>query len=87
MFTVTESALEFLANAVGEINDPKPPNACFRIVPAESGKLTLTVSTPEPDATEYERDGVTVLLLSEEMLARCEGRTLDSDDTGNLILT
>ena len=87
MFTVTESALEVIANAVGEINDPKPPNACFRIVPAESGKLTLTVSTPEPDDTKYERDGVTVLLLSEEMLARCEGRTLDSDDTGNLILT
>ncbi len=56
-------------------------------MPAESGKLTLTVSTSEPDDTEYERDGVTVLLLSEEMLARCEGRTLDSDDTGNLILT
>ena len=32
MFTVTESALEFLANAVGEINEPKPANACFRIV-------------------------------------------------------
>ena len=84
---MTESALEFLANAVGEINDPKPPNACFRIVPAETGKLTLTVGTPEPDDTEYERDGVTVLVLSEEMLARCEGRTLDSDNTGQLILT
>lgn len=43
--------------------------------------------TDVQDDTEYERDGVTVLLLSEEMLARCEGRTLDSDDTGNLILT
>ena len=87
MLTVTESALAFLANAVSEINDPKPPNACFRIVPAEGGKLTLTVGTPESDDTEYERDGVTVLVLSEDMLARCEGRTLDSDETGNLILT
>ena len=87
MFTVTESALGFVADALGKIDEPRLPNACFRIVPAKSGKLTLTVSTPEPDDTEYERDGVTVLLLSEEMLARCEGRTLHSDDTGNLILT
>ncbi len=87
MFIVTGSAPEFLANAVDEVNDPKPPNACFRIVTAESGKPTLTVSTSEPDDTECERDGVTVLVLSKEMLARCEGRTLDSDDTGNLILT
>ena len=87
MFTVTESALEFLANAVGEINEPKPANACFRIVPANGGKLTLTVGTPEPDETEYEREGVTVLVFSQEMRQHCEGRTLDSDDTGNLTLT
>ena len=86
MFTVTESALEFLADALGKIDEPKPPNACFRVVPAEGGKLTLTVGTPEPDDTEYEREGGRCLVVSEEIRARCEGRTLASDDTGKLIL-
>ncbi|MFQ5529735.1 MAG: hypothetical protein ACE5FP_05235, partial [Gemmatimonadota bacterium] len=69
-----------------KIEEPKPPNACFRVVPADGGKHTLTVDTPEPEDTEYEREGVTVLVVSEEIRARCEGRTLDSDDTGNLVL-
>lgn len=54
MFTVTESALGFVADALGKIDEPRLPNACFRIVPAKSGKLTLTIGTPEPDDTEYE---------------------------------
>ncbi len=86
MFTVTESALKFLADALGKIEEPKPPNACFRVVPAGSDKLTPTVGTPEADDTEYEREGVTVLVVSEEIRTRCEGRTPDSDDTGNLVL-
>ncbi len=87
MFTVTESALGFVADALGKIDEPRLPNACFRIVPAKSGKLTLTIGTPEPDDTEYEREGVTVFVLSEEMRARCEGRTPVSDDTDSLVLT
>lgn len=87
MLTVTESALEFLATAVGDIDDSKLQNACFRIVPAESGGLTLTIDKPQPSDTEYERDGVTVLVLSEEMQTHCDGRTLDSDDTGSLVMT
>jgi hypothetical protein len=83
---VTESALKFLADALGKIEEPKPPNACFRVVPAGSDKLTLTVGTPEADDTEYEREGVAVLVVSEEIRTRCEGRRPDSDDTGNLVL-
>jgi hypothetical protein len=86
MLPVTESALKFLADALGKIEEPVPPNACFRVVPAGSDKLTLTVGTPEADDTEYEREGVTVLVVSEEIRTRCKGRTPDSDDTGNLVL-
>ena len=41
MLPVTESALKFLADALGKIEEPKPPSACFRVVPAGSDKLTL----------------------------------------------
>ena len=87
MLTVTDSALAQLANVLGQIDDPKPENACFRIVPKGDGKLTLTVDTPGADDTAFDHDGTTVLVMSEEMRERCEGRTLDSDDTGNLLLT
>ncbi len=87
MLTVTESALSHLAGALGEIDAPKPENACFRIVPTGDGKLTLTVDTPGPDDTEFEHAGTTVLVLADDIRERCEGRTLDSDDSGNLVLT
>ena len=88
MFTVTDSALEQLSNALGQIDDPKKPDdACFRIVPKVTGQLMLTVDTPTSDDTEYAHDGTTVLVLSEDIRDRCDGRTLDSDGTGNLVLT
>ena len=87
MLTVTDSALAQLANALGQIDDPKPEDACFRIVAKEEGKLTLTLDAPGPDDTEFDHDGTTVLVVSQEMRVRCEGRTLNSDDTGNLLLT
>jgi hypothetical protein len=87
MLTVADSALAQLANAVGQIDDPKPKNACFRIVPKGDGKLTLTVDVPRPDDTAFDHDEKTVLVTSDEMCERCEGRTLDSDDSGNLLLT
>ena len=87
MLTVTDSALAQLAKALGQIDDPKPENACFRIVPKGDGKLTLTVDAPGPDDTTFDHGGTTVLIMSHEMRKRCEGRTLDSDDTGNVLLT
>ncbi len=87
MFTVTDSALEYLAEAIGRVEHPKPENACFRIVPEHSGKLSLTVDTLKPGDTEYGHEGIVVLALSDEMLLCCEGRMLDSDGLGNLLLT
>jgi len=87
MFTVTNSALEHLAQMLGRIDDPKPENACFRIVPGHNDKLSLTVDALEPGDTEYGHGGIVVLAISSEILERCEGQTLDSDDAGNLILT
>ena len=67
MLTVTDSALAHLASALGQIEDPKPENACFRIVPKGDGKLTLTVNAPAPDDTEYEHHGSTVLVVLDAM--------------------
>ena len=87
MLTITESALIHLAGAIGAIDEPKPEKACFRIVPKGDGKLTLTVDTPGPDDTEFEHAGTTVLVFADDIRERCEGRTLDADDGGNLVLT
>jgi hypothetical protein len=87
MLTVTESALSHLAGALGEMNGPKSENACFRIVPRGQGELALTVDTPDPEDTEFEHAGTTVLVLAEDIVERCDGRTLDSDAGGNLVLT
>ena len=87
MFTITDSALEQLSEALGRIEDPKPENACFRIMPSPDGKLTLAIDAPAPNDTEYERDGSTVLVLSEKIKDLCKDRKLDSNASGQLILT
>lgn len=87
MFTVTDSALQNLARAIKQIEDPKPENACFRIVPDHNDKLILTIDERKPDDKKYEHNGITVLAVSAKMHNRCDGRTLDSDDSGNLLLT
>ncbi len=87
MLTVTESALSHLAGALDEIDGPKPENACFRIVPRDDGRLTLTLDQPAADDTTFEHAGATVLVLADDIRELCEGRTLDSDDGGNLVLT
>ena len=87
MLTVTESALGHLADALDKIEEPKPPGTCFRIVPAEDGKLTLSIGTPKGGDAEYEQGGKPILVVSEEVRAQCEGRTLDADGRGNLLLT
>lgn len=80
MLTVTDTALERLAEALDEIQDPKPQNACFRIVLGQPGKLSLGVGTPEDDDRTFEQEGTIVLVVSEEIAERCEGRTLDADE-------
>ncbi|MCA9295251.1 MAG: hypothetical protein KC983_02015 [Phycisphaerales bacterium] len=87
MLTVTESARSHLAGALDKIDAPKPDNACFRIVPRGDGKLALTVDAPAPDDTKVEHAGTTVLVLADDIRERCEGRTLDAVDGGNLVLT
>lgn len=86
MFNVTDSALERLSHALGGL-ETKSDNACFRIVPGDGGKLALILGETTPDDKEYEHAGATVLALSNDIAERCEGRTLDSDKTGNLVLT
>lgn len=56
-------------------------------MPSPDGKLTLTVDSPAPEDAEYERDGNTVLVLSEAIRERCKDRVLDSNGSGQLVLT
>ncbi len=86
MLTVTDAALEYLADAIGKIDEPKPTDACFRI-PMDGGKLTLTVGSAEAADTTFQHKGVTLLVVSQEVAKRCEERTLDADQLGNLLLT
>lgn len=87
MLKVTDSALEQLAGALQNVEDPKPDGACFRIIPRkEDGQLGLTLDVPSSDDTEYAHGGETVLVLAENVQNHCDGRTLDADDSGNLVL-
>ncbi len=87
MLKVTDTALEHLAGALEKVDEPKPEDACFRIVPQEDGtQLGLTLDKPTPEDTEYAHAGDTVLVLAPALQEHCDGRTLDADESGNLML-
>ncbi len=86
MLTVTDIALSKLAIAKDRIEDPKPENACFRIVPADQGKLTLTVGTPKESDASFRHDGNVVLVIDQTLDTVTDGRVLDADPAGQLVL-
>jgi len=87
VFQVTDAALDRIADALQQVSEDRPDDACFRIVPAEANKLTLGLDTPNPDDATYDHEGATVLVIAPDLLERCEGRTLDADPKGNLVLS
>jgi hypothetical protein len=83
---VTDAARENLNGAIEKIRQGSTEDAVFRIVEDQSSKLTLTIDTPGSRDVIFEKDGRTVLVVAEDVAQRCEGRTLDDDGKGNLML-
>jgi len=84
MFTATDNALRALNDALVQ-QDGANADRCFRLITGEDG-LHLAVATPSKKDATFSFDGQTVLALPEALQDDCAARTLDIDDTGNLIL-
>ena len=86
MLTVTESALERLSGEISTTKESKPANACFRLVVDGDGELALAIDVPQSEDRTFEHEGVTVLVLSEQLSEQNQRRTLDMNAAGDFVL-
>jgi antitoxin component of MazEF toxin-antitoxin module len=82
MMTVTPAARERLAEALDQMDDQTPEDACFRIVRGEDDQLTLSLGVVDEKDVTFEQESKTVLAISPSVAEVCENRTLDIDDNG-----
>ena len=84
--TITESALERIANALRSVNGSTPKDACFRLALDEEGNLALAIDTPLPDDNTFQHQGETVLVMSIELAQHFAGRILEVNEAGDFVL-
>jgi hypothetical protein len=82
MMTVTPAARERLADALDQMDEQVPDDACFRIVQSEDNQLTLALGVPSEEDVKIEQSEKTVLAMSPDVAALCEDRTLDIEESG-----
>jgi antitoxin component of MazEF toxin-antitoxin module len=82
MMNVTPAARERLAEALDQMDEQAPENACFRIVEGEDDQLTLSLGVAGDHDVTFEQENKTVLAIEPEVAKKCENRTLDIDDNG-----
>jgi len=84
MMTVTPAARERLAEALDQMEEQAPENACFRIVRDEENQdqLTLSLGVADEEDVTFEQEDKTVLAIDPAVAEACENRTLDIDDNG-----
>lgn len=82
MMTVTPAARERLAEALDQMDEQAPENACFRIVRGEDDQLTLSLGVVDEQDVTFEQEDKTVLAIEPAVVEACENRTLDIDDNG-----
>lgn len=76
MFTVTESATEYLKRALVGVDEP--PEACFRIRLGAEGPL-LTIDKPRPEDTTVDSEGEVLLVADPETSGQLEDYAIDYD--------
>lgn len=84
--TITESALEHLADAIRSVNGSIPKDTCFRLTVDKDGNLALALDVASPDDTTFEHKDVTVLVVSSELADGFAGRALDVNAAGDFVL-
>lgn len=82
MMTVTPAARERLAEALDQLEEEAPQDACFRIVHGQDNQLTLSLGVPSDEDTTFEKDEKTILAIAPNVVEACENRTLDVEDEG-----
>ncbi len=90
MLTVTDKAKDALTDAIDQIEEPTPENACFRIIRGQDNQLTLSLGVPDDQDVTVETSDRTILAISPDIAEACEDRTLDvSEETedGRCVLT
>ncbi len=80
MFTVTEAAGAHLAKMLAEAETPENENAVIRISQGKDG-IGLLLSQESPEDTTFPHEGVTVLVIDEELSQVLENKTLDVETT------
>jgi Fe-S cluster assembly iron-binding protein IscA len=81
MLTVTDSAKEHLNNTLKAHRDD--PNVCLRLVAKPAGQLGFVLDTETKGDQVVEHEGISVLLIGQELTSLVEGLTLDARDTAN----
>ncbi len=80
MFKVTEAAGAHLSDMLAEAETPENENAVIRISQAKDG-FGLILSHEGPEDTTFPHEGVTVLVIDEELSQALENKTLDVETT------
>ena len=79
MFTVTDSAAEYLSEKLAETAAPDGTAARFVV---EDQAVSIKIDTEGPGDTVFKHGDRTVALLDQEVAIRLAGMTLDLTETG-----
>lgn len=83
MMTLTDPAADQLAAILED--DSVEDGKVVRLV-AQEGELALGLDDQKPEDTTFEKDGKTVLCVDEQVNEALAEKTLDVDDSQNLVI-
>lgn len=83
MMTLTDAAAGQLAELLND--DNVDDSQCVRLV-AKEGELALGLDEAKEEDTTFEHDGQTVLCLDQQIAELLEEKTLDVDESSNLLI-
>jgi Fe-S cluster assembly iron-binding protein IscA len=83
MLTVSETAGAYLATMLTEAETPAEKEVAMRIY-LRDGHLAMNLDEPRTQDAKFDHQGVTVLVIEEELAQELDGKTLDvgSDEKG-----
>jgi hypothetical protein len=86
MFELTEAAKSRLHKSLEKADRPEQQGKCFRVVPKDDKCLTLKLATPAPGDTIFRHQGDDVLAMPKALRPFFEGKSLEIDNSGKLML-
>lgn len=87
MLELTESAKDQLHRSLAKIEGPDQDRMCFRVVPKDQKHLTLKLAKPAESDFVFTHEGDDVLALPKALQPFFEGKSLDIDSDGKLLLS